>query len=150
RIRASDNRRVPQGLQRDVADRPMPAQELTPHVIYHPELQGGKERWFLLKVDRQADSLAKQEIVTQKDDIHRRLTEIIKKLKAERGDLDRLAQASKDRPELSEAQTAALEKVRDQNQAITGELQQLALDTVQTPVLVLLASRINEVAVKEM
>src|SRR5205823_9442692 len=80
RLRASDNRRVGKGQFRDADGRAVPRAELKPHVTYFPERANGKDRWFILRVSRQAEPLARQEIVAQRDLVRQKIDAIQKKL----------------------------------------------------------------------
>ena len=64
RLKIADNRNVPEA-------------KLQPNVVYHP----AENRWFSLKIAQNAEPLKQQEILAQRDDIRKRMQELIELLK---------------------------------------------------------------------
>src|SRR5262249_37350339 len=125
RLRASDNRRVGKGRFHDADARAVPRAEVPPHVTYYPERAGGRDRWFILRVSRQAEPLAKQEIVAQRDEVRQKIDAIQKKLNAERGRLNKFRAETRPRPQLSPEQRSGLRDLRHDNRAVRNDLQDL-------------------------
>jgi hypothetical protein len=150
RLRASDNRRVARGQFRDADARAVPRTELKPHVTYYPERLKGKDRWFILRVNQRAESLAKQEIIAQRDRVREKIDAIQKKLNAERGALTKFRAEARTRPQLSPEQQSGLRDLRHDNRAVRTDLQALARDTQETPALQPVSDTAERLARNEM
>jgi hypothetical protein len=132
RIKVADNRNVPEA-------------KLTPQVVYYPA-----DRWLGLKIARQAEPLAQQEIQAQRNDINKRLEAIKEALKAEQRGVYNVRQESRDQPSLLPEQSQKLQEQRRDNADAQRQLQELAREADQTPSLQSLADTAREVAEEEL
>jgi hypothetical protein len=150
RVRASDNRRLARGARRDADGRPAPAADLAPYVIYYPERVGGKDRWFVLRIDSRAEPLRRQEILAERDRIGRRLQDIVRRLRGERGRLDKLRASSKGRPALGPEEARSLDGTRRAVRGVQKDLADLARDAARAPGLAEVARRARDVTAEEL
>src|SRR5262249_21375406 len=132
RLRVTDNRNVPDA-------------ELKPQVVYLPA-----DRWLTLKIVGQTQSLAEQEIQTQRDDIDKRLDAIKKNLEREQRGVYKLRQETRSQPSLLPEQTQELKSLRSENEMSREALDQLAREMAQTPNLEDIAEKAKEVADEEL
>ncbi len=150
RVKAADNRRVAKASFRDADGRAAPGGKLEPHVIYFPERLNGKDRWFALRVNSKAEPLAKQEIEAERDRVRQKLDAIQKKLGAERGQLTKVRNETRNRPQLSPEQKSGVQALRRDNRAVRTDLRQLADETAQSPALQQITDVAQQVADQEM
>lgn len=145
RLRAQDNRRLP----KDALALGIPALDLTPHVVHDPAPKDGKDRWYVLKIASQADSLQKQEIVAQRDDLNRLLENIKKKIHLERAHLGKVKLASH-QGQITAEHLRQLSQLRGLHRDVTLDLGRFARQALVVPALEALAERALDVADKEM
>ncbi len=131
RIRAADNRRVPEA-------------KLDPQVIYHPA-----EGWRRLKVANQAQPLREQEILAQRDSLSRKLEAIKADLEKEQRGLYKLKQESRGREALDKQQAKDLQALEKDNRGVEEALHDVAREAEQAPALQPLADRARDVADRE-
>jgi DNA repair exonuclease SbcCD ATPase subunit len=138
RLRAADNRRVPEA-------------GLEPQVVYYPpETEPGKPRWRTLKVAQQAAPLAEQEILARRDDISRRLEAIKEDLLKEQRGVYKLRMESRYQSSLLPEQIEDLRQFRREGRNIDKALRELARTAAESPDFQPLAKRVQEVAEREM
>jgi hypothetical protein len=132
RIRTSDNRRVPEA-------------GLEPQTVYYPLEQS----WLTLKITSQARPFREQEILSQRDDIDRRLAEIHDKLMDEQRSLKQM-RPDEQRPVRNDEAARELKQVREQNRTIQEDLHELANLAADIRPLRPLAGQARDIADEEM
>jgi hypothetical protein len=150
RLRSLDNRKVAAGSFLDPAGVQVPAAALNRQIVYHPARDKDQDRWFVLKIDRQAVPLQEQEIVAQREEVRKKIEEIQQKLRTERADLDKTRTESRKETSLTQELAKNINAVHKENRDIRGDLRELARETAATPALQPLADRAREVADNEM
>jgi hypothetical protein len=134
RLQAADNRKVPEA-------------GLGPHIVYYPpESAPGKPRWRTLKIARHAEPLGQQNVLAQRDDIHRRIDAIRHNLLQERVHLIRVRTETVKRPALVPLLQRALGELRSENQAADNDLRELARVAGETPGLQPIADVVKQIA----
>jgi hypothetical protein len=133
RIRAADNRNVPEA-------------GLGPQVISYPP----GERWLMLKVAEKAQPLRQREIVSQREELDRRLEEIQQHLVREQLDLRSLEAEVRQPAALNEKQAKQQQQLREHNGAIANSLRELARIAAEIQPLQRVADQAREVADQEM
>lgn len=133
RVKAGDNRLLP-------------ARKLGPQIVYYPA-----DRWLEAKIADSAKPLPEQDILAQRERVHSKVQEIIKKIKEERADLVKVRnELDGTSPHQSADWDGKLEKVRQKNRDIQQDLHFLALDQGASEVLHPLATQAWEIAAREL
>lgn len=133
RLRILDNRNVPEA-------------KVTPHVVYFP----ADNRWLTFKIAQSAEPLRQQEILAQRDDIRRRLDDLIRELNLERNKIYRTKMEAKKNEKLLSEPAQLLQDTRKMHQDNEQTLGDLARDVGLTPELRALANRLQDVGDQEM
>src|SRR5262249_48232906 len=129
RLRAADSRNVPEA-------------KLGPNVVYFPD----QDRWVQLHITRHADPLAQQDIEAQRDDIRKRLKDLIDELVRERRIVHKLKEESKDRnARLTGEQGGRLRELVGDHQGVQKKLTDLVRDMSLVPALARLAETAQSV-----
>jgi hypothetical protein len=132
RLRITDNCDVPEA-------------GLKPHVVYHPT-----DRWLELHVVGQAQSLAQQEIQSQRDEIDKRLDKIKKELEREQRGVYKVRQETRTQPSLLPEQVQQLKSLRQENESSREALEQLAKEMAEAAEIQDIAEKAKEVADEEL
>src|SRR5262249_22254110 len=127
-------------------NRSLPEKGLGPNVAYYPE----KDRWLTLKVARQAQPLAEQEILAQRDSINKKLDAIKNDLQREQRAVYKVRQESRADERLKPEQEAALKETRKENRGTEEALREVAREASATPALEKVADQAQDVANQEM
>jgi len=133
RIRASDNRDIPEA-------------HLGPQVVYAP----AENRWFALKLSRQAQPLRQQEIVAQHDAIQKRLDELIDELHGEQRRLYKARAEAQQSARLTADVADQLQDLRKEHAQNEKRLADLSRDVDQIAGLRSLAHRLHDVGDQDM
>jgi|GEM_PF-1744166 hypothetical protein len=133
RLRIMDNRNVPEA-------------KLTPHLTYFP----ADNRWLTFRIANSAEPLRQQEILAQRDDIRKRLDELINDLNLERNRLYRTKMEAKKNEKLLSEPAQLLQDARKMHSNNERTLGDLARDVGLTPDLRMLANRLQDVGDQEM
>lgn len=133
RFIAADNRNVPEA-------------KLGPNVVTYPS----DNRWFSLKIAKQAEPLKQQEILAQRDDINRRLDDLLNDLNRERRKLYRTQSEARTADKLTPEAQVLLPELKQMHQTNEKTANDLAKDTALTPALRNMAERIQETADHEL
>lgn len=112
----------------------LPKEHQGPHVIIYPA-----DRWLTLQIARRGDSLPEQEILTQRDEIDRRLQAIREALLQEKRAVYKVQQETINQISLPPEQRENIQRIQRDNQTSQKELREAAAlaDTPpsETPVL---------------
>jgi len=146
RLKATDNRRVAQGSFPAVMGSRVPGVDLGPQVIYHPAREKDQDRWFALRIDRQAVPLGDQAILAQRDQMRQQIEAIKQKLRTERADLQKVRDETRNQV-LTPEQAVYLRAVRKENRDIRSDLRALARETAAMPAV---ADKAQDIAETEM
>lgn len=123
----------------------LPKQYQGPHVILYPS-----DRWLTLKIARRGDSLEKQEILAQRDDIKRRLEALRDSLLQEKRGVDEVGQGTRNQAALSADRLDNLKQLQDDNRTNERSLREAAQVADSTPALRPVGEMAREVADQEM
>jgi hypothetical protein len=138
RIKAADNRRVPEA-------------GLGPQVIYYPpETAPGQPRWQIIKINRQALPRGQQDIIAQRDLVNKRLEAIKNDLLKEQRGVYKVRMESRNQPALNPDQTRAVQQLRQENRGNEKALRELAHEAAEAPALQAIAERAQQVADHEL
>ncbi len=138
RIKASDNRRVPEA-------------GLRPQVVYYPpESVPGKPTWKTIKINRRALPRGQQDIVAQRDAINHRLDAIKTDLLKEQRGVYKLRMESRNQPSLEPEQARTLQQLRQDNRGNEKALRELAHEAAEMPAFQPIAERAQQVADQEL
>jgi hypothetical protein len=138
RIKASDNRRVPEA-------------GLRPQVVYYPpESVPGKPTWKTIKINRRALPRGQQDIVAQRDAINHRLDAIKTDLLKEQRGVYKLRMESRNQPSLEPEQARTLQQLRQDNRGNEKALRDLAHQAAEMPAFQTIAERAQQVADQEL
>src|SRR5262249_41023519 len=132
-LKASDNRNVPE-------------RKLTPHVVYHPS----DNRWFALKIARTAEPLQQQEVAAQRDDVRKRIDDLIQRLHSERRGVLSTQLEAKREQQLAREAAFRIQELRKEHHANENLLNELARDVGMNPAMSALANRLQEVGDQEL
>ncbi|MCX7699568.1 MAG: hypothetical protein N2039_01690, partial [Gemmataceae bacterium] len=133
RIRATDNRNIPEA-------------NLGPQSVYAP----AENRWFAVKLTREAQPLRQQEITAQRDEIRKRLDELIEELHGERRRLYKARAESNQAAQMTPDVAEQLRDLRKEHQQNEKSLDELTRQVDQIPELRPLAHRLQDVSDQEM
>jgi hypothetical protein len=150
RLRAADNRKVATGSFASPGGARVPAEALEPQLIYHPAREKEQDRWFVLRIDRQAVPLLEQEIAAERDRVRRQLEAVQQKLRAERDHLGDVRRETRNLPRLTEEQARKVHAVHQENRAVRADLRALASEAAANPALQALANQAQDIAEAEM
>lgn len=116
-----------------------------PHVIFYPT-----DRWLGLTIARSGDSLEKQEIIAQRDDLVRRLQAIRQALLAEKQDVVKQRDETHNSANLPEEALVNLKKLAGENRTTQRALREAADVADVTPALRPVGELARDVADREM
>jgi hypothetical protein len=150
RLRAADNRHVAQGAFAGPQGQRIPSTALDPQKIYFPTREKDQDRWFVLRIDRQATPLAEQELIGQRDQFRQQLERVRHHVTQERENLQKIRRETGKQPQLTAEQRARLEAVQEQNRDVRGELKALAREAAEDPSTRPLADQAEDIAQSEM
>ncbi len=149
RLCAADNRRLAQGQVR-IADGAAPDRVLEPHLVYFPSREAGEDRWWQFKIEPKAESLVRQQVTGERDELQHSIDRIAKRIEEERQQVQKVRQASHQRPVLSGEQAKELNQAGALNKTSQRELLELAQKAASIPGLQKLAELGSDIAEHEL
>jgi hypothetical protein len=122
-----------------------PQQYKGPHVTFYPP-----DEWLTLRIARRGNTLDQQEILTQRDEINRRLQAIRESLKQEKRDLSRVKEEIRQQSSLSPDPLDSMKQLRRENQDNQKALREMAQSAEEVSALPPVAELARDVADREM
>ncbi|HEY7330355.1 MAG TPA: hypothetical protein VH592_22135 [Gemmataceae bacterium] len=122
-----------------------PQQYKGPHVTIHPP-----DEWLTLRIARRGNTLEQQEILTQRDEINRRLQAIRESLLQEKRDLSRVKEEMRQQASLTPDPLDSMKQLRRENQDNQKALRDLAQSAEEVSALPPVAELARDVADREM